>query len=260
MATSITAIIMTKNEAHDIAACIESVLWMDRVIVLDSGSTDGTQDICKKYAVQLVEAPWLGSFGKQKNQALVLATTDWVFSLDADERITEPLKQEVLQIINGNPECTAYKIPRQNFFLNKKIKHCWNTKSDMPIKLLRRGMAKFDDALVHENVIAAEPIGKLTNALLHYPVRDLEEMLNKTNFYSTLGATKLAQKDIKSSIMKTLGHGIWAFIRIYILKLGFLDGWPGFLIALANFEGTFYRYAKLLEKENYELRITNYEL
>lgn len=245
--TTITAIIITKNEAKNIEDCIKSLLWMDQIIVFDSGSTDDTIAICEKYGVKVVETDWQG-FGIQKNRALSAATTDWVFSIDADERITPKLQQEISHIINSDHSYIAFKVPRQSFVLNRPVKYCLSSKSDTPIRLFKRGYAKFTDELVHEKIIPNGNVASLENVLLHFSFPDLATILQKVSLYSSLGAEKLAAKNIKSSIAKTLGHAIWSFIRMYFLKLGFLDGWVGFIIAFGNFEGTFYRYAKLLEK------------
>lgn len=244
----ISTIIITKNEADDIASCIESVLWTDEIIILDSGSTDNTQVICKKYPVKLIETDWIG-FGAQKNRARKLATHEWILSIDADERVTQELQTEITQKIS-TADCNAYKIKRLNFFQNKPMKHCLNPAKDTPIKLFKKNTAKFSADVVHERVIVEGKVGIVENYLLHYPFKNLEELLNKANQYSTLGVQKLLAKNVRSGVLSSLWHGFWAFFRIYFLKLGFLDGWQGFLIALSNFEGTFYRYAKLMEQQN----------
>lgn len=245
--STITAAIMTKNEAHDIAACIESVLWMDEVIVLDCGSTDGTQEIVKKYApkVQLIPTDWPG-FGEQSNRCIEMSSSIWCFLLDADERISPELKDEVLQIINSNTDCVAFKIPRLNYFMGRAMIHCLSPKSDQPTRLVKKGQVKYED-FVHPKLVAHGNIGQLYKFLIHYPFQNLKDIMEKANSYSTMGAMKLLEKKVKPGIIKTLAHATWAFIRIYFIKLGFLDGWPGFIIALSNFEGTFYRYAKLME-------------
>lgn len=242
----ITATIITKNEALNIEQCLQSVSWVDEIIVLDSGSTDGTQEICRRLGAKLIETDWPG-FGIQKNRALEMATNDWVLSIDADEVVTEELKIEIQAILADPQALVAYRIPRLNFFQNHKLKYCLNAKHDAPIRLAQKKYAKFSNDCVHEEIIVDGAIGTLDHMLLHHPFRDLAELLDKANLYSTLGAKKLFEKKIKPSIFKTLWHSIWAFTKIYFLKLGFLDGWAGFLIALANFEGTFYRYAKLIE-------------
>lgn len=244
--TTISVTIITKNEALNIAECLKSVAWANEVIVIDSGSTDDTQNIAKKNGAKVFVTDWPG-FGIQKNRALQNATCEWILSIDADERVTENLQNEILQTINNNRDVVAYKLPRQNFFLGKHVKHCFDAKSDAPIRLFKRSFAKFTDDVVHERVVVNGKISALKNSLQHFPFRDLTTLLNKANLYSTLGAEKLAKQNIKPTIFKAFSHGFWGFIRLYFLKLGFLDGWPGFIIALGNFEGTFYRYAKLLE-------------
>jgi glycosyltransferase involved in cell wall biosynthesis len=248
--STISTIIITKNESQNIADCIESVLWTDEIIVLDCGSTDYTQNICKKYApkVKLHETDWPG-FGKQKNRALSLATSNWILSIDADERITSKLKDEILQKLSSS-DYVAYKIPRLNYFLGKPIKHCFGNKSDAPIRLVKSGSCTFSNDIIHEKIIVNGETGKLQNKLDHFSFNNIEGLINKINNYSTIGAIKLYDAKRKTSYAKAFAHASWAFIRIYFLKCGFLDGWAGFVIAFSNFEGTFYRYAKLLEKES----------
>ena len=245
---TISAIIIAKNEARDIQACIKSVLWMDEIIVVDNGSTDETQNICKKYTPKLQffsTDDWPG-FGKQKNRALALANSDWVFSLDADEIVTPELHQEIIISTKSN-NFNSYKIPRSNYFLGREMKYCLNKKDDAPIRLFKKNHGKFSDDLIHERILIDGNIGCLQHHLLHYPFYDLEELMEKCNSYSSLGAKKLFTKKVKPSISKAIFHSLWIFIRLYILKKGILDGWPGFLIALSGAEGTFYKYAKLRE-------------
>jgi glycosyltransferase involved in cell wall biosynthesis len=246
---TISAIIITKNEAQNIISCIESILWADEIIVLDCGSIDHTQALCKKYApkVKLHETDWPG-FGKQKNRALSLATSDWILSIDADERITPKLKDEILQKLNDT-NFVAYEIPRLNYFLGKPIKHCFGNKKDAPIRLMKKGFCKFSDDIVHEKIIANGSTSKLQNKLNHFSFNSIEGLINKINDYSTLGAIRLYDAKKKTSHPKAFMHAAWIFIKIYFLRCGFLDGWAGFIIAFSNFEGTFYRYVKLLEKK-----------
>jgi glycosyltransferase involved in cell wall biosynthesis len=250
---TISTTIITKNEEDNIGACIESVLWTDEIIILDCGSTDNTKNICKKYApkVKFYETDWPG-FGKQKNRALKLATSDWILSIDADERVTSELRDEILQTLAHDTSIyTAYQMPRQNYFLNKPLKYCCGKGEAASPRLAKRGYCKFSDDIVHEKTIITGNIGKLKNELSHFPWKNIEHLLNTMNHYSTLGALRLEQAKNKSSFIEALVHACWAFIRVYFLRLGFLDGWPGFIIAFSNFEGTFYRYAKLVEK-NYK--------
>ncbi|CAL7960779.1 (heptosyl)LPS beta-1,4-glucosyltransferase [Gammaproteobacteria bacterium] len=245
---TISTIIITKNEEQNIAACIESILWTDEIIILDSGSTDNTLAICKKYApkIKIYTTDWPG-FGKQKNRALAFATSAWILSIDADERVTPDLKQEILQKLN-NTNYTAYKIPRLNYFLGKQIKYCFGNNTDAPIRLVKKDCGKFSDDIIHERLIVNGATDRLQNKLQHFSFGSIEELINKINSYSTLGAIKLHDTKKKTSYAKAFAHASWIFIKIYFLKLGFLDGWPGFIIAFSNFEGVFYRYAKLKNK------------
>ncbi|MDR1057118.1 MAG: glycosyltransferase family 2 protein [Coxiellaceae bacterium] len=241
---TISATIITKNEAKHIKDCIESVLWTDEIIILDCGSTDNTQDICKQYIpkVKLYETDWPG-FGKQKNRALEFSTSEWVLSIDADERVTPELEVEILQILE-HPQHTAYQIPRQNYFLGKPLKFCCGN-NDTPIRLAKREFCKFSDDIIHEKMIINGRIGRLRKKLKHYSCDSLEELTNKTNNYSTLGALKLNQNKEQGGLVKALLHASWIFIKFYFIRLGCLDGLPGFIIALNNFKGTFYKYTKL---------------
>ena len=245
---SISVIIITKNEAHNIKSCIESVLWADEIIILDSGSTDGTQNICREYAkANLYETDWPG-FGIQKQRALDLAHSDWILSLDADEIITVALKDEIQKIIVRNNETKyAYKIPRQTFFLGKPIKFSYKPKNDAPIRLFQRGCGKFTEDTIHEKFnVATEllsEVGCLKNHILHHSFPDVDTLLRKIQQYSTLGAGKISKQKSCNSF-SAFSHAFWVFFKFYILKCGFLDGFPGFLIAFSNFEGTLYRYVK----------------
>jgi glycosyltransferase involved in cell wall biosynthesis len=245
---AIAAIIITKNEAKNIAACIESVLWTDEIIVLDCGSTDETVAICKQYAtkVKVSQTDWPG-FGKQKNRALATATSAWVLSIDADERVTPQLKQEILKALETT-SYVAYKIPRLTYFGGKPIKYCFGNKNDAPIRLAKKNFCKFSDDAIHEKIIVNGAIGKLENKLDHFSFNSIEEVINKMNSYSTIGAIKLYDTKKQTNYTKAFLHALWAFTKIYILKRGFLDGGAGFIIAFSNFEGVFYRYVKLLEK------------
>lgn len=247
---TISTIIITKNEARNIEACIASVIWTNEIIILDCGSTDYTQDICKKYApkVKLYETDWPG-FGKQKNRAMQLAISEWLFFIDADERVTPELQDEILQTLDQDKNnYAAYQMPRQNYFLKKQLNYCCSRGDASSIRLVKKGWGKFSDKIVHESITINGNIGQMHQELSHFSWGSLEELLNKTNCYSTLGALQLEQTKNKSSFAGALARASWAFIRTYFIRLGFLDGWPGFIIAFSNFEGTFYKYAKLYEK------------
>ena len=239
----ISIVIITKNEAHAIADCLQSVAWADEIIVVDSGSSDDTIKICKKFGAKVsITDNWPG-FGEQKNRALALATKSWVLSLDADERVTPELQKEILQVIKGNAKA-SYRMPRSSSYCGQFIRHSgWSP--DYVTRLFRRDHAKFSNDLVHERLISEEATLTLISPLLHISYINLEEVLDKVNRYSTAGATMSFSRGKTATLGTAIRHGVWAFIRTYFIRLGFLDGKMGFILAVTNAETTYYRYLKL---------------
>jgi glycosyltransferase involved in cell wall biosynthesis len=239
----LTAYIITFNEADKIADALKSVAWADEVLVLDSNSTDDTVKIATELGATVKQIPFT-TFGKLRNDAIASCQHDWIFSLDSDERCTLEAKDEILHILL-NPDSDAYYVPRRNWFMGRWINHCgWYPDYRQP-QLFRKNALIFDDnEEVHESFQIKGKIGYFKASIIQVPYKNLEQMLHKMQRYSTLGACKLARKVKSVSMATALGHGLWAFFRIYVIKLGFLDGWAGFILAFANFEGTFYRYAK----------------
>lgn len=239
----VSAYIIAYNEAEKIVAAIESVRWADEIVLLDSYSSDDTAKIAAELGVRVVQLPFT-TFGKLRNDAMAACTHDWIFSLDADERCTEATAQEV-RVALADPQADAYYVPRQNWFMGHWIRHGgWYPDYRQP-QLFRKGALTFDSAAeVHESYSVTGKVGYLRHAIVQVPFQNLSQIIHKMQRYSSLGADKLARTGRSSSMGKALLHGLWAFVRIYILKRGFLDGWAGFVIALGNFEGTFYRYAK----------------
>ena len=240
---TLSVTVITKNEAHNIEACLRSVAFADEVIVIDSGSTDETVRLAVSMGAKVSECfDWKG-FGIQKNRALALATSDWVLSIDADERVPPELQAEIRTVMN-TPEFDAYSMPRLSSYCGQNMRHSgWYP--DRTTRLFRRQSAQFSDDLVHERLLTSGKVGLLNFQLLHKSFINLEAVLEKTNLYSTAGAQSLLHKGKSASIGKALGHGIWAFVRTYFLRLGFLDGRLGLVLAISNAEGTYYRYLKL---------------
>jgi len=239
----LSVIIITKNEAANIRACLDSVAWADEIIVVDSGSTDDTVAICREFTPHVYIHDWPG-FGAQKNRALNYASKDWVLSLDADERISPELRAEIQSAMRAGRE-DAYEIPRLSSFCGRYIHHSgW--RPDYVTRLFKRGMGRFSDDLVHERVIVSGSTGKLRQSMLHESFRNTEELLAKINHYSTAGALMLHKKNRTASLKKAVAHALWAFLRTYILRAGFLDGREGFMLAVSTAEGTYYRYVKLM--------------
>ena len=241
--TSLSVIVITQNEAHNIAACLQSVLFADQLIVLDSGSHDGTLDVARAVGAEVSENhDWQG-FGVQKNRALALARGDWVLSIDADERVTPALQSEIMAAIS-KPDFDVYNFPRLSSYCGQYMHHSgWYP--DRITRLFKRHSAEFSNELVHEKIITSSRVGQLSSPLLHESFTNFESVLNKVNRYSSAGAQMLFERGKKASPGKALAHGGWAFIRTYILKLGCLDGRMGLVLAISNAEGTYYRYLKL---------------
>jgi glycosyltransferase involved in cell wall biosynthesis len=243
----ISAYILAYNEAEKIAAAVSSVLWADEIIVADSGSTDRTTEIAASLGARVVQIPFEG-FGDLRNQAVAECRNEWIFSLDADERCTAAVRDEILSVLAAGPGHDAYLVPRRNYIMGRWIKGSgWYPNFRQP-QLFRKGAMRYTNEVVHEGyeLLTGKPLGQLQNAIMQFPFRNLEEIIRKMDRYSTLGARKLVGKRV--SMGSALGHGVWAFIKHYIFKRGFKDGWAGFVIALGNFEGTFYRYAKRYEE------------
>jgi glycosyltransferase involved in cell wall biosynthesis len=240
----LSVIIITKNEAAHIGDCIDSVGFADEIIVVDSGSTDGTRDIAEgKGAKVSLTADWPG-FGPQKNRALDLAGGEWVLSIDADERVTPELAQAILQELD-QPRAEAYKMARLSNFGGRWIRHSgwW---PDHVLRLFKRGTARFKDVAVHESVLPrSEPL-ILEGHFLHYPYADLETFIAKINLYSSEAAAMMHARGKRTSVLGATGHAIWTFVRIYLIRRGFLDGKEGFILATMGAAGSFFRYNKLL--------------
>jgi glycosyltransferase involved in cell wall biosynthesis len=249
-----SVIIITRNEAASIARCLESVSWADEVVVLDSGSTDDTVDICKRFTEHVHQTDWPG-FGPQKNRALQHATGDWVLSLDADEWVTPQLQEEIVKVIASPGNHAGFRTPRRSSFCGREMRHSgwW---PDYVIRLFRRGSARFSDDIVHERVIVDGSIGTLVNPICHETFEDLADLLDKMNSYSTLSARRMHEDGKRASLTVAVLKSLWAFFRTYVLRRGFLDGHEGFMLAVSTAEGTYYRYAKclLLEKRDREQR------
>jgi len=246
--TGLSVYILTFNEEDKIRDAIASVDWANEIIVADSFSTDDTAKIAEGMGTRVVQLPFEG-FGKLRSQAIAACTHEWIFSLDADERCTPEARDEILAIIDNVKALDAYYVPRRNFFLGRWIRHAgWYPDYRQP-QLFRQGALSFaDEDEVHEGFTVHGTVGHMQQPILQIPFRDLSQVIHKMQRYSSLGADKLERKGVRTGMGKALLHGLGAFVRIYFLKLGFLDGWAGFVLAFSNFEGTFYRYAKLTER------------
>lgn len=237
----LSVIIISKNEAANIGACLETLAFCEEMIVVDSGSTDYTAEIARAKGAR-VETHAFHGFGAQKNFALSLAHGDWVLSIDADERVSPALALAIEEAMT-NDKVDGYEMPRLSSFLGRVMRHSgWYP--DYILRLFRRGKARFSDDLVHERVICEGVIGRIAEPLDHHPVVQLEDAISRVNRYSSAGAEMYADAGRKVSFASGITHGLWSFFRAYVWRLGFLDGYEGFLLAVANAEGTYYRYMK----------------
>jgi glycosyltransferase involved in cell wall biosynthesis len=244
----ISAYVIAYNEAAKIEAAVGRVLWADEVVVVDSQSTDRTVELAQALGARVVQVPFTG-FGELRNRAIEACRHDWIFSLDSDERCTGAVRDEILGLLEGDPAHDAYLVPRRSYFMGRWIRGSgWYPNYRQP-QLFRKGAMRYTLEPVHEGyqLLTDRPVGRLQSEVWQLPFRNLEEIIRKMNRYSSLGAQKLAGRRV--SMWSALGHGLWAFIKHYVFKHGYRDGWAGFVIAFGNFEGTFYRYAKRYEEQ-----------
>lgn len=221
---------ITKNSQKYLDEVLNSCNFANEIVLIDSGSTDDTINIAKKHNAKLIHQEWLG-FGKQKQFAVKSCKNDWVFVLDSDEVITKELENEIKEVLK-NPTCRAYEIARLNYFFGKPIKYC-GLYPDFTIRLFDKNHANFSDDEVHEKVIAPSTC-KLKNHFLHYAYKNVYQFIEKQKRYA-----KLSNKNNK---LKAVINPYWTFFKIYFLKLGFLDGWRGFVIAKIYAQYTFWKY------------------
>jgi glycosyltransferase involved in cell wall biosynthesis len=243
MKLSVTLI--TKNAADTLRRCLESVRWADEIIVVDCGSSDDTATICNEMGVKLtLTGDWPG-FGPQKNRALDLAAGEWVLSIDADEWVTPALRAEIEAVLQAPGAHAGFRLPRLSSYCGRPMRHSgwW---PDYVTRLFKRGHARFSDDLVHERLVVEGSIGNLKQPLRHEAIRSLEQVLDKVNAYSSSGAANMARNARRASLATAVWHGLWSFFRTYVLRRGFLDGREGFMLAVSNAEGAYYRYLKLM--------------
>lgn len=244
MARLLSVIIITFNEAANIEACLKSVSFADEVVVVDAGSTDGTQDLARSMGgVVHVTTDWPG-FGSQKNRALELAQYPWVLSLDADERVPPELANQIRQVVVEG-RGIAYEIPRLTQFCGRWIRHCGWT-PDYVLRLFKRGSAHFSDDLVHERVLIRQGVAsRLTSPLLHYSYPTPSHYWRKLEQYSQAWAHQRFASGQKTSMIRAGLAGVVAFLRSYFFRLGFLDGAMGFAVCTMQAQAAFGKYFAL---------------
>jgi glycosyltransferase involved in cell wall biosynthesis len=238
----ISATIITCNEERNIARAIESLRCCDEILVVDSGSTDRTLEIAEKLGACIIESPWPG-YAKQKNVAAARASNDWIFSLDADEALSEALEAEIWQLKKNGPECDGYTVPRLAQYLGRWILHSgWYP--DRKVRLYDRRKASWVGEFVHESVQVNGTVGSLASNLLHHTCDSLSEHLRSMDRYTTLAAQEVVARRQTVGAANLLLEPAWTFLRTYLFQLGFLDGYEGLTIAYMAAAYTFLKYAK----------------
>ena len=246
MKLALSIVYITLNAERCLAKSLNSVAAIaDDIVVVDSGSVDGTKWIAQQHGARLFEQPWLG-FGRQKQNAVERAMHDWVLVLDADELLTEETGAAVSNALRGERLPAGFVLTRRNFFHGKEIRF-GDWAGDRVLRLVDRRVGRFSDDEVHEKWLTNGEVHRLKEAILHYPFENYGTMLDRLARYSDLSARMLSERNIKLSAMAPVTHGLYAFIRCYVFKLGVLDGTDGFGIALVTALGSFLKYAKARE-------------
>ena len=245
----ISAVIITLNEEKNLPKCLESLNWVDEIIIVDSNSFDNTVSIGRLAGAKVYEREHWTGFGDQKNKAIKYATGDWIFSIDADERATPELAHEIKEVISSGLTVSGLMMPRSSSYCGQIMRYggWW---PDYVLRCFQKGAGTFSNDLVHEKLLVNGPIRKLKNPIRHQSFDNLEQVLEKINKYSSLGAKQLASQGKQHGLAAALIHGVNAFLKTYIVKAGFLDGRRGLMLAISNAEGTYYKYVKLMLMQN----------
>ena len=246
----ISAVIIAKGEAKRIEACVASVSFCDEVVVLDSGSTDGTQALARALGARVVETDWPG-FVAQKNRAAAAAENDWVLSIDADERVDDALRREIEAIrATGEPSAAAYQVKRHVFYLGRWIDHGgWYP--EWRARLFDRRRARWGGTDPHDHVEADGPVARISRGdLEHFTYDSIADHLAQIDRFTTIAAGEKAKAGARRSLVAMVARPPWAFFRRYVLQAGFLDGRAGFVIARLAAYYVFLKWAKLWELQS----------
>lgn len=240
---SLTVVIVAKNEETNIAQCIASASFADEVLVLDSRSSDATVRLAREAGARVVEADWPG-YGPQVARGFSLASGTWVLSLDADERISDALRVEVMNAIRSGVH-DGWRIPRVSEFCGRFIQHSgW--RPDYTLRLGRRAKSDFTDHFLHAHMTVDGSVGELNSPLIHFSYPNLHDVLEKLDRYSTGNARDMHARGKAGGVWRGVLHGLFAFVRTYFVRLGVLDGRHGLMLAIYNAEYTYYKYVKLM--------------
>jgi glycosyltransferase involved in cell wall biosynthesis len=240
----LTVAIIALDAAAQIGPCLASVGFADEILVVDSGSTDATVEICHRHGARVETRAWLG-FGRQKQHAVSIARNDWVLCLDADERVTEELAQSIRKAF-ARQRYHAYRMARRNRFLGRWLGH-GEGYPDWSLRLFHRAYASWSNDEVHEAVLTTAEVGSLAGDLLHDSAEDIATYLAKQNRYTSLHAQALFKQGVRASPWRLLASPLTRFVKFYFMRAGFLDGGPGFAHVVIGCNNTFQKYLKLIE-------------
>jgi len=240
----LTVCIITLNAGAQLGACLESVGFADEILVVDSGSTDDTLEICRRHGARVETREWLG-FGRQKQLAVSLASHDWVLCLDADERVSGELARGIRKAL-ADARYHAWRMPRRNRFLGRWLAH-GEGYPDLSLRLFHRAHASWSNDDVHEAVLTTVQVGRLEGDLLHDSADDIATYIAKQNRYTTLHAQALYRQGVRAGYARLITSPVARFLKFYFLRLGFLDGGPGFAHIMIGCHNSYLKYLKLIE-------------
>ena len=241
----ISATVITYNEEHNIRDALLSISWVDEIIVVDSGSSDSTLEICRSFTDKIYHRGWTG-YVDQKNYAVDKAGNDWILSLDADERSSQELCREIKALAHKGFGAHGYRIPRVAFFMERWIRH-GDWYPDYQLRLFDRRHGRWGGGRVHESVKMKESPAILKGEIQHFTYRNLSDYIGRLEIYSNLASLDYRQRGRSATVLSLLGNPMGAFVKAYLLKRGFLDGTPGFAVAVLGAVSVFFKYAKLYE-------------
>ncbi len=240
--------VITKDEAHNLPDALASVAWADEIVIVDSGSEDGTTDVARRFTDRVTVRPWAG-YGDQKNHAAGLASHDWILSIDADERVSPSLALEIQELLASEPTLRGYRMPRVTFHLGRWIRSTdWYP--NLQLRLYDRRGACWSTPRVHESVKVPGEAGRLQHELEHRSYRDLSHQLQTIDRYSTLAADDMAAAGRTVGLLRLAVHPPLAFLRNYLLRGGIRDGSAGFIVSVMNAYYVFLKFAKLWERQH----------
>jgi len=248
--SKVSAVVIAYNDEPNMHACLKSLRWADELIVVDSFSTDATARISQEYTDKIFQHEFHG-FGRLRNEAIAHATHDWGFSVDTDERANEAIHDEIRRKLRAGPEADAYFVPRRNYFLGRRIKHCgWYPDYRQPQFFHKNHMRYREKDLVHESFDLDGEIGYFQAHVDQYPFRDIDQYLGKMDRYSSLRAKVIQNNGRRFRLHQLIGRPLYTFLKMYVLRLGILDGMPGLILSGLYTYYTFVKYAKLWELEH----------